>query len=245
MSTTFDPGPSPAWESVFAQAPLLNYQQNPRFRTKFCPVFYRGRLDGSARVLIVGQDPSTDEILAQRNLVGTAGQFVQGLLKKLGVSKSYVMFNTFLYGIRGQFDSAMRSVSASVPILTFRNTLFDHVAATNPIEAVIAFGAGARHAVEHWPGGANLTVFKLVHPTAPSGVTASWNQELPQLLAAIAPDPGMQTSAAPYGPDFVPGDMADIPRFDLPFGIPAWHGTGGTHSTRGGSDTTITWSETV
>src|SRR5688500_16462974 len=74
----FDPGPPPAWAALFDQAPVDHYVTHPsgRFRTTFGPVYYRGRLDGTARVLIVGQDPSTDEVLAQRILIGEAGQRV-------------------------------------------------------------------------------------------------------------------------------------------------------------------------
>lgn len=244
MSANYDPGPPATWEAIFAQAPLATYQQHPRFRTEFAPVYYRGRLDGRARVLVIGQDPATDEILAQRILVGQAGQLVQGLLRKLGLPHSYVMFNTFLYGIRGQFDTTMRRLSTTPPIGTFRNTIFDAVAATNPLEAVIAFGNAAQHAYDNWLGGQALTVFRLVHPTAQAGITASWNLQLVPMLAAITPDPGAPTDATPYKATFGAGDPAPIPRADLNFGIPDWHGTGGTHSTRGGSTTKITWSVT-
>jgi hypothetical protein len=241
MPNSFDPGPPAVWEAVFARAPLNVYQGHPRFRTEFCPVFYRGRLDGTARVLVIGQDPATDEILAQRVLVGAAGQRVQGLLRKLGVSRSYTMFNTFLYGIRRQFDSTMRGLSVSGPIRNHRNAIFDQFVASNPVEAVIAFGNGAHHAFDNWPGGQNLTVFRLVHPTAREGIIANWNQNLAGMLAAINPDPGSAPDPTPYGANFRARDRADIPRSDLPFGIPDWHGTGGTHSTRGGSNTRIAW----
>lgn len=127
MSTNFDPGPPPSWADLFSEAPLGFYQQRPKqFRFEFGPVYYRGRLDGTARVLVVGQDPSTDEILAQRTLVGDAGQRVQGLLRKLGLASSYLMLNTFLYGIHGQFTKPMATLSASDPVLAYRNRLFDH-----------------------------------------------------------------------------------------------------------------------
>ena len=50
------------------------------FRVEWGPVFHRGRLDGSARVLVIGQDPATHETIARRILVGEAGQRAQGLL---------------------------------------------------------------------------------------------------------------------------------------------------------------------
>jgi hypothetical protein len=55
------------------------------FRVEWGPVFHPGRLDGSARVLIIGQDPATHETIARRILVGEAGQRAQGLLTRLGL----------------------------------------------------------------------------------------------------------------------------------------------------------------
>ena len=72
------------------------------FRVEWGPVFHRGRLDGSARVLIIGQDPATHETIARRILVGEAGQRAQGLLTRLGIERSYVFINTFLYSVYGQ-----------------------------------------------------------------------------------------------------------------------------------------------
>lgn len=243
MSTNFDPGPPPSWADLFSEAPLGFYQQRPKqFRFEFGPVYYRGRLDGTARVLVVGQDPSTDEILAQRTLVGDAGQRVQGLLRKLGLASSYLMLNTFLYGIHGQFTKPMATLSASDPVLAYRNRLFDHAGATNALAAVIAFGNGAAHAVDHWPGAQTLPIFRLLHPSARAGATDSWNSQLPAMLAAIQPDPGAATDTTPYAAEFVNADSMDVPRQDLPFGIPAWHGIGSsTHSKRSGP-LTICWS---
>ena len=41
-----------------------------RFRLEWGPIFHRGRLDGSARLLIVGQDPAQHETIVRRILVG-------------------------------------------------------------------------------------------------------------------------------------------------------------------------------
>ena len=73
-SPSFDAGPPPSWSAFFAAAPLQHYQQFPgEFRLEFGPVYYRGRLDGTARIIILGQDPSVNEILAQRVFVGHSG----------------------------------------------------------------------------------------------------------------------------------------------------------------------------
>ena len=51
---------------------------------------------------MLGQDPGQHESIARRCLVGEAGQRVQGLLWKLGIERSYVMVNAFLYSVYGQ-----------------------------------------------------------------------------------------------------------------------------------------------
>jgi uracil-DNA glycosylase len=71
------------------------------FRSEWGPVLRRGRLDGSARVLVFGQDPAQHETIARHILVGEAGQRIQGFLAKLGMDRSYTMINTFCIASRG------------------------------------------------------------------------------------------------------------------------------------------------
>jgi len=228
-----DPGPGPAWEQLFQNAPLNYYETYPSkpFHTRFGPVFYRGRLDGTARVLVVGQDPSTDEILAHRILIGQAGQLAQNFLFKLGLTRSYVMFNAFLFGI--QSAALTNAVAVDATITTYRNQLFDRAMQTNSIAAVLAFGSYAALSVANWPASGGLHVIKLTHPTSPSGVAANWNSQFAAASSAIQADADGHVDATPY-PTTKPIPGTDIPRYDLPFGVPPWHGTGGgTHSQRG------------
>jgi len=241
----FDKGPNPSWTKRFFDAPRDFYVTHPsgRFRTEFGPVYYRGRLNGSAKLLIVGQDPSTDEILAQRNLVGSSGQRAQRLLNKIGIRTSYVMFNTFLFGIKGQMDAVMNAVAVEPAILNYRNSLFDKALAENAIQAIITFGNGADLAISNWPGRpAALPWFQLHHPSAPDNVVLpNWSANLNAMHAAVTPDSVSTVDLTPYGTAFGPTDVTDIPREDLSFGIPGWHGTGGgTRSQRDG-DNTISW----
>lgn len=235
----FDPGPPLDWEAFFAEAPIDHYLSHPanRFRLEFGPVYYRGRLDGSARVLVMGQDPSTNEILAQRVFIGHSGQRVQGLLAKLGITRSYVMMNTFLFSVFQQFDTELRNISLEPEILEYRNVYLDRLVASNGIEAIIAIGSGARHAVEQWPGAQGRPVFGLYHPAAPQAqVTSSWNRALSEgLRAAVRPDDDGDPDPSPYGSAFVEQEIVRIPRFDLPFGLPEWHGRNGGHSHRDGN----------
>jgi uracil DNA glycosylase superfamily protein len=241
----FDKGPPASWAQTFFDAPRQHYINHPsgRFRTEFGPVYYRGRLNNSVRVLIVGQDPSTDEILAQRNLVGSAGQRAQRLLNKIGIRKSYAIFNTFLYGIKGQMDATMKAVAVEAPILAYRNSLFDKVVAANALQAIISFGNGADLAITNWPGRpAGVPWFQLTHPSAPDNVVLpNWNTHLNALHAAVAPDSGAQVDLTPYGATFGVSDVAEIPREDLSFGIVEWHGTGGVTRSQRNGDSIINW----
>jgi hypothetical protein len=73
----FDPGPTGAFATHWDNRPSYS-SVKARFRMNWGPIHYRGRLDGSARVIIIGQDPAADENVARRILVGSAGQRVQG-----------------------------------------------------------------------------------------------------------------------------------------------------------------------
>lgn len=237
----FDPGPPADWEARFAAAPLATYEARPDlFRLDFGPVYYRGRLDGTARLLVVGQDPSVNELLAHRAFVGQSGQRLQGFLAKLGLTRSYVMLNTFLYSIFGQFGGDNAVLSRSDPILAWRNSTFDAVAAANPIQAVLSVGTGARDALDRWPGAADRPRVHILHPAFPDTgrLLADWNAALESLRAHVGPDDGA-APGPPYGDDFVPDDVVPIPRGDLPFGLPAWHGRS-DHARRQG-DTIIEW----
>jgi uracil-DNA glycosylase len=246
MATQHDPGPSNAWKQLFENAPLNHYIAFPQspFHTRFGPVFYRGRLNGTARVLIIGQDPSSDEILAQRIFVGQAGQIAQSFLTKLGLTKSYLMFNSFLFGVQSTSLSAGTVAVTEPIIMAYRNSLFDRAKATNNLAAIIAFGTHAKTCALNWPGRGALPVIALMHPTAPSGVAANWNSRLAAAQGAIAPDSDGHADPTPFSTAAaIPA--TDIPRRDLPFGLPSWHGTGGaTHSQRGSGtsfESKITW----
>ena len=234
-----DPGPSKDWDSFFSSAPLAYYDNHPsgRFRHDFGPVYYRGRLDGSARVLIIGQDPATNEIIAQRVFVGNSGQRIQGLLSKMGITRSYIFVNTFLYSVYGQFDTELRNISLEEPILSYRHAFFDKLIEENQIEAIFAMGKGAQHALEHWPGKGDIPFYEFTHPAALNyaALFTNWNQGMYRLKEYVTPDEGGEATFELYGSTWQEEELKIIPRFDLPFGIPDWHGDG-TRASRDNND---------
>lgn len=240
----WDPGPPPAFADHFERHPSYR-PWKARFRMAWGPIFYRGRLDGSARVLVIGQDPAADEDIARRILVGSAGQQVQGYLRKLGLVRSYVMVNSFLYGLRGQIDAQARQILAAPSIRTWRNQLVDMLA-TPQIEAILAFGAGAHGVIELWPNGSQYFVARLTHPSArdEAALLRNWNEWLPQLRQRVRPDLDGSPSDELYGMRFRKRDLASISASDLPFGVPKWLGNGDTAERVKGRDG-ITWKPTA
>ena len=62
MALNFDPGyVGEPFQTLCDQAPDASVYPCNAFRTEWGPIFHRGRLDGSARVLRIGQDPAEHE----------------------------------------------------------------------------------------------------------------------------------------------------------------------------------------
>jgi len=221
------------------------------FRTEWGPIFHRGRLDGTARVLIIGQDPAQHEAVVRRILVGEAGQRIQGFLNHLGITRSYVMVNAFLYSVYGQKGGERHR--GSEPIARYRNRWLAAILSRNPIEAVIALGSLADTAWTSYtatlaPGTRGPAHAHITHPTQPesaarSGATTvtaairalleNWNAALGRLRPEVK-HPDLPMPAGLYGTAFQKADLPDIPECDFPAGCPAWMRAGLAWAIRAG-----------
>jgi len=222
----YDPGPPAAFAQHFdALPPYTPFRQH--FWFDWGPVFYRGRLDGSARVMCIASDPGPTERIAARALVGDAGQRVQGFLAKLGLTRSYVCLNAFAYALFPSHGFSVTPVLDDPEHTAWRNALFDLVA-TPSLAAVVAFGRLAREAVDRWPEAAanGRAVVEVVHPSSrePARLLAEWRGAIELLRGIVAPDPDGTQAGPTYGARFLERDYAPIPRRDLPFGMPPWLG---------------------
>jgi len=221
----FDPGPPQEFAELFAAVPDYG-PAKVNFWYDWGPVFYRGRLDGSARVFCIASDPGPTERVACRTLVGDAGQRVQGFLTKLGLTRSYICMNAFAYALFPSEGSVAGKVLKEPAQLAWRNQLYSLVASTSPLQAIIAFGANAQMAIDLWPDKGNLPVFKVPHPSShdPVALVNAWRAALPQIKSVVTPDPDGVTNAPNYGDAITEADYARIPLRDLPFGVPPWFG---------------------
>lgn len=230
--STFDLGPRGVFRDLCEDPPDAEVY-GKGFRTQWGPIFYRGRLTGSARVLIIGQDPAQHEAVLRRIFAGEAGRRVQGFLRKLGMTRRYVMINTYLYGIYNQ--SLAFPYLADPAVAAYRHRWLDAILAPGRIEAVVTFGAQAHQAWELYrttPGGQAVTAAyaHVLHPTSPGHgqpvitvkkMLQNWNAALSLLWPQITHRDVTET-LMPYGEDFADGDRPEIPAEDLPPGTPDW-----------------------
>jgi uracil-DNA glycosylase len=252
-ASAFCPGYPAPYDELVASYPGADVYPPKAFRLEWGPIFHRGRLDGSAKLIILGQDPAVAETVTRRILVGVAGQRTQGLLARLGLTRSYVLVNTFLYSVYGQGGG--NAHIGDDAIAAYRNSWLTALVGHNDISAIITLGTLAATAYDQWQATAEGAAFKglhagLLHPTYPESASAAgqitlaaaterllanWNAALPGLVDAIQ-DPDVPASGTPYGTAFTDADLPPIPPGDLPAGIPAWMRTARDWATRTGSD---------
>jgi hypothetical protein len=272
----YDPGPpgNRSWTRLFAETP--NYRGLGRavigreaFRWHFGPMFYRGRLgDGQVRVLIVGQEGAQVESLAHRSFAGGTGARMQHFLNHLGITRSYLFLNTFVYPIFGQYGAELRVLAQDPdsPISRHRNRIFDYLVARNDVHLAIAVGTAAKESLASWVashGGTaqagrlheadatiispRLRMLGVLHPGgATGGAGAAIVADFKSAVRRVAGWRSQELGWLPPDPDGQPQPADDyryrsapIPFRDLPYGL-AWRvGRGGTSSNRRDGQTAI------
>lgn len=223
------------FRTLVRECPGEEVYPRKHFRTEWGPIFHRGRLDGSARLLVIGQDPGQHENIVRRVLVGKAGKRLQGFLDRLQLDGEYVIINAFAYSVYGQQGGEANAANAA--IAAYRHRWLDALFAGDRIEAVVALGTLAERSWKRWrktPTGKAVapTFVRLIHPTAPEAIgkqnaakvaaatrdmLVQWNGALEKIALALGAD-----DATPYGETWAPGDEVPIPAGDFPAGLPAW-----------------------
>ncbi|MEZ0230170.1 MAG: uracil-DNA glycosylase family protein [Planctomycetota bacterium] len=195
-------------------------------RWKFGPVFYRGRLDKSARLMIIGSDPGPTECLpyVRRGFIGDSGQRVQGLLTKIGLTKSYLSMNSFAYALFPSASNAGKGdeVNSDTEIVAWRNKVYSAAVGPN-LQAIVIFGFQGKKAYELWTGKPKVPMFYLPHPSRfdgepDSNLLPAWKNAVTKLRTIVTPDDAALAAKPNYGEEFTELDFSPIPRRDLPKG---------------------------
>ncbi len=220
----YDPGPPAAIATHLAALPGYgSFKQF--FWYDWGPIFYRGRLDRTAKVICIASDPGPTERIAARTLVGDAGQRVQGFLSKIGLSRSYVCLNAYAHAVFPSRADQARPMLSEPTHLAWRNTLYDLVKGSS-LQAIIAFGKQAQVAVDLWPSAADVPVIKIPHPSSrdAAALVTQWHAAVTRLRGIVTPDDDAPTNLPNYGNKLVEADYTPIPHRDLPFGAPSFLG---------------------
>jgi uracil-DNA glycosylase len=264
----YDPGPEPAdgWAQLFAETP--NYRAlgkavvgREAFRWHHGPMFYRGRLDGTARVVIVGQEGAQDESLSHHSFTGGTGARMQHLLRFLGLDRSYLFLNSFVYPIFGQYTADLRPLAQDPrsPIVQHRGRILDKAVIDGDARLVIAVGLAAKESVAGWinaHGGsaqpdhlhdatlgslpARVRVVGVLHPgSAAGGSTAAIKADFARAVGHVRDWLAADAGWLPTDPGMTRDLSATltysskaIPFRDLPFGASPRLGRGATASNR-------------
>ncbi len=235
-----DVGPTGALKAFMDATPDYEAEvgDSTTFWYAFGPVLYRGRLDGSARMLCIASDPGPAECLpfARRTLIGDSGQKTQGFLSKLGLTRSYVLVNAFAVAMRpSRKTSGLRALRTNAVIMAARHGLYDRLLSGGKLQAIVALGDVAHEAYEIWsasnPAVKAVRHFKLAHPAAvdrdASGDDAAlkgWSKAIKSLRSIITADVDGDSQSPNYGDYFTEVDYARIPRWDLPAMAPIYVG---------------------
>ena len=263
-----DPGPpaGSGWAELFAETP--NYRGLGRavlgkeaFRWHQGPMFFRGRLDGSAKVVVVGQEGAQDESLSHRSFTGGTGARMQHFLRHIGLDRSYLFLNSFVYPIYGQYTDALRPLAQDPrsPIASHRKRIFDKAIVDGDVRLVVAVGRAAKESVASWvrAHGGNASPDKLdaaslgslpnrlrligvLHPGGATGgatteIKADFRRAVNRIKDWVDADPGWlpaDSGVARNLGDPYQYSSAPIPFRDFPFGVCPRLGRGGTSSNR-------------
>ncbi len=239
MTHPFDPGyGQEPFQSLCADYPEAAVYPPGQFRLEWGPIFHRGRLDGSARILVIGQDPAQHETIVRRILVGEAGRRVQGFLAKLGITRGYVFINAYLYSVYGSVKAKTRKNPA---LIDYRDRWLEALLVGRQVEAVLALGQAADEAWQMWSvtaAGQSVPVAyaAVTHPTQPESsskgdkaklaaattkMLQNWNVAV-QALSPHIHHPDAPTPLVLYGNSWADSDRVGIPEFDYPAGLPIW-----------------------
>jgi uracil-DNA glycosylase len=263
-----DRGPTTAsgWAALFAETP--NYRGlaqvvmgREAFRWHHGPMFFRGRLDGSAKVVVVGQEGAQDESLSHRSFTGGTGARMQHLLRHLGVDRSYLFLNSFVYPIFGQYTDDLRPLAQDrrSPIVIHRHQILDKAILEGDVRLVIAVGRAAKESMATWIGAhggsanperleqasmgslpSRVRVVGVVHPGGAAGgststIRADFQRACDLVRGWVDADAGWLPADPGVDRNLAAAFQyrsAPIPYRDFPFGTCPRLGRGGTSSNR-------------
>ncbi|MGH9372730.1 MAG: hypothetical protein ACRD15_14480, partial [Vicinamibacterales bacterium] len=225
----FDAGPGTAFERLLMGGePGLAWPDFPALGVTSHASFghgpvYRGR-PAQARVLVVADQESHDDLFLFRAMTGDAGQRFQGFLRAMGITKSYAILRVLPVDTLDLPASRVRGIVDDPQIRHVYRTIIEQIAAAADSALALFVGPHARRLRPHvLPEGLGHIDMKAWHE---AGALDDWKRALEDLRNLGYP---RDLTSPTFTYD---GARGQIPRIDLPYGTLRWQGSSGDRAVR-------------
>ena len=185
---------------------------------------HRGRPD-DATVYILADQQSNDDIFTGRTLTGESGQRLQRFLSSMGILTKYIVIRTLPVDTMDLPPAKIGSISLNPQVLKIHQAILDRVIAQSPaLKLALSFGTAAGSVMTKLSLHDTPAV-QLKSWTSPGSLN-DWQQKLQDIKLIPYPKEAVNPSFQ------YDGARGQIPRIDLPFGVPRWVGTSGNRGSR-------------
>jgi uracil-DNA glycosylase len=225
----FDPGPGASFARLLmGSEPGLAWPDFTTLGAFAHPSFghgpiYRGR-PAEARVLVLADQESHDDLFLFRAMTGDAGQRFQELLRAIGITRSYAIMRVLPVDTLGLADTQVDAIVDHPQVQTLYKTIVERIVAASSTALALLVGPHARRLGPHVlpPGLAHVDMKAWREPNA----LDDWKRAVNEVRNRTYP----KDQASPtfeYN-----GERGQIPRIDLPYGTLRWQGSSGDRAVR-------------
>ncbi len=195
-----------------------------------CGPIYRGRFE-QARLLILADQESHDDLFMFRAVTGDGGQRLQAWLTAAGLTTSYLILRTLPVDTLDLTAAQVDAIVDHAAVRALHAEAAKRIAAANPLTAIVAIGRHAKRLLPH-VAPAGLRQIEMTSPRVP-GFVASWQAALTEVSQLAFPRDLAAPSLA------YTGQRGQIARLDLPFGTLRWQGSSGERAGRAAAASTF------
>lgn len=191
---------------------------------------YHGR-PSNANVLIFADQQSHDDLFTGRALSGESGQRMQAVLQSMGIIKKYVILRVLPIDTLDLDENTVNNILSHPQTLKIYQAILDKIKSRNKdLRLILTFGSNSRRLLQSLDRG-NLSLVNL-KAWKEEAALQDWQNKL-QSIKHIDYEKETPNPSFNYN-----GSRSQIPRIDLPYGVPRWIGTSGDRGSRPIDNTT-------
>lgn len=185
----------------------------------FGPI-YRGHPENPEIVILADQE-SHDDMFSTRAYTGTGGQQLQNYLNILGAKNNYLIIRTLPVDTSDLEAAKVEEIVLNPQVVKVRKAILDEVLNQNKTKVVITIGEFAEMALKKYKVSKKLEIIHLEHPSEKIHIK-QWDLEAENIAKILGTE----------AKEKYKGELASIPREDLPVHTRWWMGTSGSRAHR-------------